>query len=330
MDLADERMNNLLAKAEAAVQWLGRDSTTAIAFVEELVVPELGEVLGEVASQLDKDHRLDHSGKSETTFVVHYTGVRTIINLLKSAGNLRLYDSAHFNDPDEGNQLFQTLNADLELAWLMEHAPSHAYIASFVADDPSRDSGDQLSFWRTYGREGEGCSLRVKVPDSLLRRVKYRPEDVQLAANRIKPALVAVNDLAFHGQLEERRRLREILADTIRKSLGGILYLYKGESYDHEEELRIVLAGDNINEDAISFEHVPSRLSEGHLRHYQNHPDLEIRAMARDSGSQITLGPRILRPDDVKNSLEILVKRAGLGNSLQVRVSKIPPYRVIG
>ena len=37
---------------------------------------------------------------------------------------------------------------------------------------------DELVFWRTYGKDGKGCSLTVDVRRQLLRKVLYEPADV--------------------------------------------------------------------------------------------------------------------------------------------------------
>jgi len=112
--------------------------------------------------------------------ITHYTSIHSLVSMLQSASRdeknfLRMYDSAHSNDPGEGNFLKRHLSK--EYTSLIGDEASHAYIASFVlSDDEKGKARDNLSFWRAYGRDGEGCSLSLPLASHLsknLRKVRY-------------------------------------------------------------------------------------------------------------------------------------------------------------
>ena len=103
--------------------------------------------------------------------VVHYTSAQTAFALLHGAlseepgASLRLYDSEHTNDPKEGSYFFQGLSISRRsTTGLAAATPSHAYLTSFLIPRVAEDLSDDLTFWRTYGRDGQGCSLQVWVP----------------------------------------------------------------------------------------------------------------------------------------------------------------------
>ena len=88
-----------------------------------------------------------------------------------------MYDTSHCNDPDEGNHLVRELSSNDGYRWLArESSVGHAYITSFVSGQDGIDMSDDLVFWRTYGKDGKGCSLTVAVRADLLRRVFYSEE----------------------------------------------------------------------------------------------------------------------------------------------------------
>ena len=339
------RIEDLRASIEAGMDWYSGDRGLDLTnYVTGVVAPRFQDILNDLAVQIDHRHRLEHSDSSDTTdhFVVHYTSVATIASILQGQAtkraqgatldrfgtSLRLYDSAHLNDPDEGNYLIRNLNAQGKYEWISEGSIAHAYIASFIIPHSENDVSDNLAFWRTYGKEGEGCSLKVRVPRSRLREVIYDPIEVNRTVQQLLPFLETLDPLVNVHDRVLRREIRATLADAFRESLGRIQYLYKDKAYGYEGECRFVITRSQVKDDDIFFDYRVEASSSGHLRHYCEHEDLDIEEMAV-SGSSVTLGPRVLRADDVRRSLEVLRRRAGLADRLLVRTSRIPPYRKI-
>ncbi len=239
--------------------------------------------------------------------------------------SLRLYDSVHFNDPDEGNYFFRNLNLPKKYAWLGDKQESHAYIASFIFPATEKNS-DNLVFWRTYGKEGEGCSLKLRIPRDRLRKVLYGDCKVN---STWKDLLTVLDDL--YSVLDpllniDKQSLKEIiqknLAEVIWKSLARLRYLYKSEAYRYEQECRFVIPELDADKDKICFEDKEHDNSPLHIRHYYEDDALKVKNILT-TDSLITLGPCV--PDDPYNMsyyLDSLLRKAGLFGP-EIKISEI-------
>ena len=170
-------------------------------------------------------------------------------------------------------------------------------------------------FWRTYGREGEGCSISLAIPRHKLRQVKYRLEDVQASWELLVPALEELNPLLQWGEsldVDARRHCRKELAHMIWTSLGPIRYLYKSKAYKYERECRIVLAQSNndARQDLVRFR-FQSTGQGGQIRHFVEDSDLLIESLF-SSGTSIYVGPCCRNQTDLIHSITTLLKRADL------------------
>lgn len=279
-------------------------------YVIGIVVPQLKKVMKPICHDIDQHHKLDITDDQEPNFV-HYTSIGTLLSMLecaakKQVSSLRLYDSVHLNDPGEGSWLVSYLAQ--KHGWVAQSFgySSHAYITSFVA--PSPDCGkamrDELMFWQVYGREGEGCSLSVSVPNSGIRKVVYGACDAEFAVETLLPILDILEPIANASQ-----EVSKALARAFRESLEGIQYLYKGEAYRHENECRFIMHKSETCESNICFEQMED--SPLNIRHYCENEDLRIEKLLI-SGSKITIGPCVPNQEDLRQVLEILKKRAEL------------------
>ena len=130
-----------------------------------------------------------------TLRVTHYTSLAAVTSMLRALtegqeASLRLYDSVHCNDPDEGNYLVRGLSSDSTHRWLARgSAAGHAYITSFVDGQGKPDMSDDLVFWGPYGKDGSGCSMTLNVSQTLLRKVLYGPANVGVAKKTLKSVL---------------------------------------------------------------------------------------------------------------------------------------------
>ncbi len=234
--------------------------------------------------------------------------------------SLRLYDSLHLNDPDEGNYFFSNFDLPEKYKWIGERDMSHAYIASFIIPNSEKDMNDNLVFWREYGDEGEGCSLSLPIPRSRLQKVLYGTEGLERTCEELGSVLNFLDPL-----LEiDNSSIQEILAATVWESLERIRYLHKDEAYKYEKECRFVVAESNIDKDKVHFEDQDPQKSPAHVRHYYELEELRIQSLL-STGSIITLGPCVSHPDNVEYYLKILLQRAYLGGQ-KFKTSRIP-YR---
>lgn len=174
-----------------------KDEDWLLQCVDSLVIPFLNRAISEEFNSLKELYRVRHENNEAPT-VVHYTSVDTVIKMFrdysdKKASYLRLYDTFHFNDPDEGKYLKLEKSAarqgpEGDMADLRKTTSPCAYATSFVVPrDTERieDVRDNLVFWRTYGREGIGCSLAIKIPPHRLCQVKYGPAETSAAVDAI-------------------------------------------------------------------------------------------------------------------------------------------------
>ena len=339
MNEAEDRLGKLRTLIEAGRDRFNKDSNLNFKYVTGVVVPKLQDALSDVCLEIEQHHRLSKSETKSTNFVVHYTSVATIVSMLqayarKERGNplngeqrslreeqgisLRIYDSAHFNDPDEGNYLVRNLNLPEKHSWLNINNVTHAYIASFIIPETDPNvASDNLVFWRTYGREGEGCSLKLNIPSSSLQEVHYGPKPVNRTAQIMLPVLEVLHPLV---SIDEPS-IRQVVQEAFWGSLGKIQYLYKSQAYAYERECRFVITRSNVGEDRICFDYTDEGNLTGRLRHYCEDEALEVRELF-PTGSSITLGPCVSDKNDLRRSLEVLKRRANLSGP-EIKFSEI-------
>ena len=251
---------------------------------------------------------------------------------------MRLYDSIHFNDPGEGNYLIHNLfppnndesnylvrnqNPLQTYGWSDPPHADHPYIASFIISnsDDKEDMSDNLVFWRTYGKEGEGCSLKLRIPSCRLRKVFYGIDEMECTKQILRPVLDSLSPLTSITDQLIKENIREKLADIFSESFEEIRYLYKSEAYKHERECRFIIHKSDIDENRICFEYQEQNNSP-RIRHYYEDEALAIEKILT-SGSAVTLGPRVPYRPDVSNCLKIMRDRAGLEHRLEIKTSKI-------
>ena len=237
-------------------------------------------------------------------------------------GVLRLYDSVHLNDPDEGNYLIGSVLK--KFRWLRNPEESHAYIASFVMPDAKKDMSNKLTFWRNYGDEGEGCSLSLPVPRSRLEKVLYGIPEAQQTAKILSPVLVSLNSLVRTAKGPLRKAVQGESARVVWSFLDRIRFLYKSSEYEYENECRFVVPESDIQDkDKIRFQYQDQNNSP-RIRHYYEDDALQINKLLV-SGSSITLGPCVRYRKNVCFCLDQLKRNAGLSGT-EIKCSTIP-YR---
>ena len=225
---------------------------------------------------------------------------------------LRTYDSVHLNDPDEGHYLDRNIDWMKQYDWLRKSPPrSHAYITSFIIPDSNnindkkrKDMSDNLVFWRTYGKEGEGCSLSLRIPRHRLGKVLYGAGEAECTGRILYPVVDLLDSLISNIQSQF---IKDALANIVGHFLEGIRYLYKSEAYDYERECRLVIPASEADSNRICFKyqihnHLPS------IRHYYKDEDLKLSRIF-GSGSSITLGPCVPSFKNMRHCLNALINK---------------------
>ena len=322
MEKSEEGFEKLSATVESVRDYFTKpDNYNLEVLVTTTVCPELEEALTNLCPRIEERHKIE---ESQSKFVIHYTGITALVSMLENASTgdkkspFRLYDSVHLNDPDEGNYLARNLLQ--KYSWLGEKGVRHAYVASFILPNSEKDISDNLVFWRTYGREGEGCSLSLRAPLSRLREVFYGPDDdkVKHTVKDLQSILNLLDPLLKIDNPSIRENIQEKLAESFWKPLEKIRYLYKSEAYRYESECRFVILESEIdNKDKICLEYQERNNFPARIRHYYEHEDFHLEKLM-GSDSSVTLGPCVPYRDNVNYCIKVLMKRANWESEIKV------------
>ena len=298
-------------------------------YLTGMVEPVLSAAIGHIYPKIERLHILSEETRGATRRVTHYTSLSAATSMLRALSTgesayLRLYDTAHANDPYEGNYLVNELSSASGYGWLAAgNIVGHAYITSFVGNE-ERDMSNQLYLWRTYGKEGSGCSLTLNVPSNLLRQVRYGPNGVADTKSLLLPVLEAVAPLA-----QAREDFGKALSRVILRNLEGVRYLYKHIAYENEKEYRAVLSAQSSNFDhsLVRFEPCESYGSLVRVRHYYELDELALEK-TMTSNSILYVGPSVTDKYSVGLYLESLKQQAhSMGHrshEFKIGVSDIP------
>ena len=285
---------------------------------------------------------------------VHYTSLGTVISMLKAArggmGYLRMYSAIGFNDPNEG-KLFTHVAKEKShiLAPCLpedeDEDRNHAFVASFIRVGQSNQErprtsapANDLLFWRTYGREGTGCSLLLSLSavSEEIKEVTYGEIATASSIESIDQALKSVSDAANRvigiatddGILQEDApNASEMISNQLQAELKKVRYLYKDLPYGFEQECRLVETPDSVTEKGIrpEFDYSGTQATPV-VKKYVDHPSLNLTANIFDSRSQIMLGPLVPNPVHTKEYIERLLREAEF-HGPRVEISEIA-YRM--
>ena len=257
--------------------------------------------------------------------VVHYTSLETMHTLLDPTQYLRLYDSVHLTDPQEGWYVFkewvqklggrqQPVADPASVRGFLESTVSHAYIISFFPYKmkDGEKTYDDLSHWRAYGDNGRGCSIVVSVPKMELYTVNYCPIEREKVACKLQQFVNVSYQVWKEAKTDKKRKYSLSICATALKSR----FLHKHPSYEHECEQRALVADPEKSE-------ITTEVQGRHIRHYVTKPAFKMDCLLT-SECRITVGPAVDHKYDVAESFERILGNRGP----KVDVSEIP-YRTI-
>ena len=298
-----------------------------VAYIESRVVPALRAALEEAVSTISERHKVAPADLEGGVELAHYTSMRVLYEMLSRVDTLRLYDSIHLNDPDEGRYLTRHIASMSQYDWMVDPLElvlsgqsgvsevENAYVTSFVA---GRNVQDNLVFWRTYGHEGTGCSIVCSVDTEILNRVIYGEKELEPTIDSIRPVLdclapiVAKISTAMHVSL----------VTQVWKSLMKIAYLYKSSAYKYEKEYRVVVLESDVKPEDVKFHYRDSATGSPRIRHYVERSELNIDTIL-PSASLVTIGPCVPFADDVRRRLSMIANSSGLTGRPEITSSKI-------
>lgn len=270
---------------------------------------------------------------------VHYTTWENMLKIFnvqegeiqkEKKSMLRMYNYEYANDPEEGKikpPEWEKLERKAKV--LLHKYDSEGseertrggsiYGCSFSTNGKGVE--DDLMFWRLYGNNGEGCSLKLGSKLSGMYKVRYRDqggkrkrkemaEDREVASrmNSLleigEKTIEAVPDL---HKVEMGRSIARVLGQV----LDGYSHLVKNKAHQHEQEWRMIRAmpgREDVKYDVSRDRIVRRYIERGQMK------DLFI------SSSEITLGPRVPNVGAARDYIEAIAKEHGMKYT-KVRVS---------
>ena len=288
-------------------------------------------------------------GSSSISHLVHYTGTDVVFDMLDDGdeeGGLRLYDTVHANDPEEGRFLLRHWpDGESEGLWMWQESanedsdgdqsqkleeqvrdglyPGHAYVLSFVPSELNERNNDRIVFWREYGRQGAGCSLSIpkdKLFDAdkcplVPYRVRYGQENVEKLTERLTECLFEPIEKGLRNFDELQDTLFKEAQQKAREELQLFRYLYKDIAYEHEKEYRLVIlepkGGIGVTP---KYEQKTNGRGETLFRHYMTDKSLYSKQIL-GQGSQVILGPTVPHKENVEKTIDTLLHGRGISGT---------------
>ena len=277
--------------------------------------------------------------------LAHYTAwknARDMFNVDREPPILRMYNYEQANDPEEGRI------KPPEWKKVEEDA---AYLAKFLKQDSrwteemslvgstygcSFSSGlsgaveDDLTYWRLYGNDGQGCSLKIPTTDIMgadrarmgVYKVHYRDRDFisrsdcekkedEQVATHLKIFLEVCKEAVDAAPEVHKDIVGRTVAEGLHQIIYGYYHLIKNIAYADENEWRILRVKPRSN--AIRYDTRSDYL----VRRYVEGPALKDLLI---SGSAITIGPAVLNRIAARAYFKHLAKRHKL-KLVDVRIS---------
>ena len=180
---------------------------------------------------------------TENSYIYHYTSLTTLDKLTQPNATFRLSNISYLNDPQEGKLGMKLLaeqhvkDTDEHIVWsaLQRDDDELSIYPTFVASFMKKP--DELPMWVQYGDKGAGCCLGFSCEkiSSPLYAVKYSEDEIQAFFSEIMKIL---------EEYQHEYSIDDCDSDPVFKYARDILiqgcFLYKADSYQHEDEVRIV------------------------------------------------------------------------------------------
>lgn len=335
-----ETLKKLQLVAEAVKEWSLKDLDYGPLYIIDLITPILNQTAAILCAPILRRHQVTPNVNGQQTVeCVHYTSINTVIKLLCGSSNqekscLRLYDSWHFNDPDEGVYFMRQAEVPDIKHLLSDAQTKPAYSVCFILGG-KEDVSDNLLYWRMYGEEGEGCSLKLSIPAERLSKVLYGSEvaketgyDLQQIyarfSSQILEALSPVIDVLCKklSNTVASAVIKKMIDLSFAEELETINFLYKNDNFSYEKEVRFVKTFESIRRDGNNIKFDPDPyLSKARIRHYYEDEDLAFDKILT-TDCVITIGPSVDDKDNLLFYMKELQRRAGLPGP-EIRLSKV-------
>lgn len=242
--------------------------------------------------------------------LAHYTSWGSILEMLKESSKmpvLRMYNYEQVNDPKEGKikpLAWETVEKEARESWVDGFLEGGQWMddvtrgrSTYGCSFSSGPSGveDDLTYWRLYGNDGRGCSLKISMPKEKIYKVRYRgecsdksrerneKEDADVA-KRLRTLSEISGEIVAEAHEMHRNSVGRKLAEGLLRIMYGYYHLVKHIDYAAEKEWRMVRVMPKPND--IQF----NVTSEHIVKRYVAGPSLKD---FLSSASTITIGPTV-------------------------------------
>ena len=257
--------------------------------------------------------------------LAHYTSWENLLGIFRTQDGecpvLRMYNYEMVNDPEEGKVMpleWKELNTRID-DLLEKYDPGsdegragNTYACSFSTKEQGVEVEDDLTFWRLYGDNGNGASLKLGTVQERMYRIRYRDEDKdrdqrckeevaedKQVAEQLEKLIDLGASMVDETPEEYRKEMGKSVAKALRQVLDGYLYLVKSRAYEQEKEWRMI----QVRPDRVNVKYDVS--DSGVVRRYVEGG--KLRDLFK-SESVITLGPRVRNSGAARDYIESLAR----------------------
>ncbi len=258
--------------------------------------------------------------------LVHYTSWERMLKMMDVEHGappiLRMYNYEAANDPQEGSIKPPEWTALEKKARNLLHKydpegseerdrGGSTYGCSFSTNGSGVE--DDLMFWRLYGNNGEGCSLKLGSVPRGIYRVRYRDHKVRRTsqevaedrevAGRMKRLLSIGEETIDRVPESSRLQTGRSIARMVGQVLDGYSHLVKNRAYEHEQEWRMI---------SVMPDRHDVRYEIGSDRVVRRYVDGGKMAKLFSSSSAITIGPRVANIGAAREYIETTARKIGM------------------
>ena len=246
--------------------------------------------------------------------VTYYTSAENLRFLLEDENDevkyrLPIFHANHMNDPEEGKLLNNILTEsvsrpiqpDIDNYQREKFTENFAFLKSFVISD-KENFNEFLPMWVQYGDDAKGVCILLNestFDNAELIRINYLnhkgkcvnnseiDELLDDYINAYKEIVTFIDkDLEKYTNDEMKKEFKEKIEDLLEYINSRIMYLFKHESYKHENEARVIIAKTSSDLDDVKT--IPGAV-----------PKLFIHSNYQTYIDEIILGSKMEVPDDL-------------------------------
>ena len=244
--------------------------------------------------------------------ILYYTKTEHLRLLLEDENDdkchyrLPIFHACHMNDPQEGKILQDILDRsksiyiDGKSVSEKIYEENYVFLKSFFCyrkEEKKLNINEFLPMWVQYGDDAKGCCVVLNnktFENSKLRRIVYLSDEgvcdnekIQKFLDEFKAAYQCLSELCkeIDTKSEQGRDCLMMIESLISSTISRISYLFKHDSYKHENEVRLIINRTSNNLD-------DAKVISGKI------PKLYIYNDKQSYIDQIILGAKVENPED--------------------------------